>query len=110
MKRKILTTLTVVIILAIALTAVLAACKDDPGATSEEAQAQRQQSIFALAAVSAGELISGSQAEQAALADGSPVEIAAELYGYMALLDSIIGGDRPVTSTEGAQTKTQYSQ
>ena len=66
MKRRFLTAIVAVIILAIALTAVLAACKDDPGAASEEAQAQRQQSIFALAAVSAGELIGGSEAEQAA--------------------------------------------
>lgn len=110
MKKRLLTAIVAVIILAIALTAVLAACKDDPGATSEEAQAQRQQSIFALAAVSAGELIGGSEAEQAALADGSTVEIAAELDEYMAMLDSIIGGDRPITSTVGANTNEQYSQ
>lgn len=111
MKRKILIATVTVLILAIALTAVLVACKDggDGGAASEEAQAQRQQSIFALAAVSAGELIGDDQVAQAALA-GDVTAIEAELDEYMAMLDSIIGGDQPITSTVAANTNEAYSQ
>lgn len=112
MKKKFVLTVIAVLVLAISLTAVLAACGngDKPSQEQQEQQEQRQQNIFALAAVSAGELIGGDGVAAAALAAGDTNAIAAELDEYMAMLDKIIGGEHPITSTVADNTSEEYSQ
>ena len=112
MKKKFVLTVIAVLVLAISLTAVLAACGngDTPSHEQQEQQEQRQQNIFALAAVSAGELIGGDGVAAAALAAGDTNAIAAELDEYMAMLDKIIGGEHPITSTVADNTSEEYSQ
>lgn len=77
MKKKVIFAAVVVLVLAISLTALLVACDDPKGPGPTDAK-ERQENIFALAAVSAGELI-GEQTSAAALAAGDEAAIAAEL-------------------------------
>ena len=110
MKKKFIISMIVVLVLAIALTALLIACTP-AGGGGLNAQ-EEQNNIFALVAISAGELISGSESDTqtASLAGGDTASIAAELDQYMAMLDSIIGGSTPITSTVGANTNAEYAQ
>lgn len=104
MKKKVIFAAVVVLVLAISLTALLVACDDPKGPGPTDAK-ERQENIFALAAVSAGELI-GEQTSAAALAAGDEAAIAAELDEYMAMLDKLIGGENPITSVVAANTDT----
>ena len=108
MKKKIILTIVTALVLALSLTAVLAACDKEKGDPARQ-DAQAQQDIFALAAVSAGELIGGDGVAAAALAGGDTAAIAAELDDYMAMLDKLIGGEHPITSTVADNTGEDYA-
>ena len=108
MKKKVIFAAVVVLVLAISLTALLVAC-DDPKGPGSTGGKERQENIFALAAVSAGELI-GEQTSAAALAAGDEAAIAAELDEYMAMLDKLIGGENPITSVVADNTDEAYAQ
>lgn len=108
MKKKVIFAAVVVLVLAISLTALLVAC-DDPKGPGSTGGKERQENIFALAAVSAGELIgeqTSAAALAAALAAGDEAAIAAELDEYMAMLDKLIGGENPITSVVADNTDT----
>lgn len=121
MKKKILVASVIILTLAIALTA-FAACGDEGRKGAQgggDGLLATTSGVYALAAVSTGELLSERSAASnvAAVSNagyqyGKPVEdeaLISELDSYMGMLDKLLGGSEPVTTEVTESDREGYA-